>query len=673
MKNIQLKNIIILSLAVLFFSCQNQERVASPNPHKYTIELIEDSNAPYYADGCDGQDCVGDNTPINLIAELKDNGQPLADKQLSITTDGADGDIYINTSTGNVLFDPSTHKTNTNGRLEFDFWDEGEIGDVNINLSYSDEDTTVSTTSTFSLSLYTSLADTLFTYVVGDTAVIAGNDSFVELRAVVVDSLAQPLQNIPILFSKDTFYGTFFNEANSINPSQALTNSIGEASIRFRIDDPNVDIETVILSAQINDTNENTFKSDVFFPVFKDNSRHVAMLQVWRVPNSSELDDNVTVTSVDSIFARTLDINGFPVGDVTISYSLANPEYGWIISPDSSGVTNETGLSYVVFHPNQLSVPDSISYTSISASVPNQNLQQTVQIPLVSGAESSLFTEDIIDRFEFWPTSDHYVHLLGDNTNFSVIVTDSSGTGISDVPVHFHLTSPNGIPTGVLSTGFSYTGDTNTNSADTGTDDTGETGGDAGSSDGATISDELLAGMAQVTYYNIEGGDDSIVASILDPQNLDSILYQISNPIMTNKVTQLLGEVEHNSLLVPISSWIDIDNLDSLSNYKAQLYVTAIDTFNIALENVDIFFELISTEIPGFISVVQDSTGYSVGIATFKNVGGTAIPVYWPAGGVIPEVTQAASKTDVYSFMTFDGSNITSSGLYGVVGGQNFA
>ena len=73
------------------------------------------------------------------------------------------------------------------------------------------------------------------------------------------------------------------------------------------------------------------------------------------------------------------------------------------------------------------------------------------------------------------------------------------------------------------------------------------------------------------------------------------------------------------------------------------------------------------------LKIVQDSTGYSVGIDTFKNVSGTAIPVYWPAGGVVPEVTQTASKTDVYSLMTFDGSNITSSGLYGVVGGQNFA
>ena len=69
------------------------------------------------------------------------------------------------------------------------------------------------------------------------------------------------------------------------------------------------------------------------------------------------------------------------------------------------------------------------------------------------------------------------------------------------------------------------------------------------------------------------------------------------------------------------------------------------------------------------VKITQDSTGYSVGIDTFKDGAGSAIPVYWPGGGTLPQVTQTASKTDIYSFMTFDGG----SSLYGVVGGQNFA
>ena len=68
------------------------------------------------------------------------------------------------------------------------------------------------------------------------------------------------------------------------------------------------------------------------------------------------------------------------------------------------------------------------------------------------------------------------------------------------------------------------------------------------------------------------------------------------------------------------------------------------------------------------LKVSQDSTGgYAVGIDTFKDSGGAAIPVYW-SGSVVPVVTTTASKTDIYNFITFDGG----SSFYGVSGGQNF-
>jgi len=69
------------------------------------------------------------------------------------------------------------------------------------------------------------------------------------------------------------------------------------------------------------------------------------------------------------------------------------------------------------------------------------------------------------------------------------------------------------------------------------------------------------------------------------------------------------------------------------------------------------------------IKILQNSTGYSVGIDTFKTSAPVTIPVYWPGGGVVPVVTTTANKTDIYSFMTFDGG----ASLYGVIGGQNFA
>ena len=72
------------------------------------------------------------------------------------------------------------------------------------------------------------------------------------------------------------------------------------------------------------------------------------------------------------------------------------------------------------------------------------------------------------------------------------------------------------------------------------------------------------------------------------------------------------------------------------------------------------------------LRVDQDSTGgRSVGIDTFRDGSGSPIPIYWP-GGSVPVVTTTASRVDIYSFKSF-GSNITTFGLYGVIGGQNFA
>ena len=71
--------------------------------------------------------------------------------------------------------------------------------------------------------------------------------------------------------------------------------------------------------------------------------------------------------------------------------------------------------------------------------------------------------------------------------------------------------------------------------------------------------------------------------------------------------------------------------------------------------------------------MTQDSVGgHAALIDVFKTSSPATIPVYWP-GGVVPVMTSTASATDIYSFKFFDGANITTEGLYGVIGGQNFS
>ena len=88
--------------------------------------------------------------------------------------------------------------------------------------------------------------------------------------------------------------------------------------------------------------------------------------------------------------------------------------------------------------------------------------------------------------------------------------------------------------------------------------------------------------------------------------------------------------------------------------------------------------EFVLTNIPSesasfTVKIDQDSVGgRTISIDVFKDNTGTPIPIYWP-GGVVPIVTPTANVSDIYSFKMFDGDNITSSGMYGVVGGQNFS
>ena len=73
------------------------------------------------------------------------------------------------------------------------------------------------------------------------------------------------------------------------------------------------------------------------------------------------------------------------------------------------------------------------------------------------------------------------------------------------------------------------------------------------------------------------------------------------------------------------------------------------------------------------IRVDQDGVGSrSVGIDNFSVNGSALIPVRWP-GGITPTVTVTANRSDIYSFKVWDGNNAVAEGLYGVIGGQNFA
>jgi len=191
-----------------------------------------------------------------------------------------------------------------------------------------------------------------------------------------------------------------------------------------------------------------------------------------------------------------------------------------------------------------------------------------------------------------------------------------------------------------------------------------------------TTKDLQVGGALSATTYNLNDSSSNIVTGIVTATTL-----MVGSAVTTSSGNVGLGTgVPRSAIDLEGSTkfktyFENVEDLD-ISSGVVTIDLAVAQSFTLTVDEAVTSFTLKNSPAGATaftLKIVQDSTGYSVGIDTFKNVSGTAIPVYWPAGGVVPEVTQTASKTDVYSFMTFDGSNITSSGLYGVVGGQNFA
>ena len=195
-----------------------------------------------------------------------------------------------------------------------------------------------------------------------------------------------------------------------------------------------------------------------------------------------------------------------------------------------------------------------------------------------------------------------------------------------------------------------------------------------------TTGNVVVGGMLTSTSFRLDGSSSNIRAGIITTTTLN--VGTGGTIITTNSTSVGIGttspraklDIEGHTRLKTYSENVEylsvVANQVTIDLSKAQSFICT------ATSNIDQFNLLnppsASTEFT--IKIDQDSTGSrTVGIDTFRNSVGTAIPVYWPGGGVLPIVTPTASRSDIYTFKTFDGSNITSVGLYGVVVGQNFA
>lgn len=195
-----------------------------------------------------------------------------------------------------------------------------------------------------------------------------------------------------------------------------------------------------------------------------------------------------------------------------------------------------------------------------------------------------------------------------------------------------------------------------------------------------TTGNVVVGGMLTSTSFRLDGSSSNIRAGIITTTTLnvgtggtiittDSTSVGIGTTVPRAKL-DVEGHTRFKTYSENVEYLLVVANQVTIDLSKAQSFICT------ATSNINQFNILnppsASTEFT--IKIDQDSTGSrTVGIDTFRDSVNATIPVYWPGGGVLPIVTPTASRSDIYTFKTFDGSNITSVGLYGVVVGQNFA
>jgi len=591
-------NLTIISTSILMFlasSCEDQGRVTDTTKPQYVISLAEISEGPYYSDSC--LDCTDINA-IQFQVTLSEAGEPLISEKIDFTTTATDGVFPFN----HLVY--SSSSTSNNGTLLFSFDDKGQAGTVDIKAAFTKEDTTVSANAVVTIEPYYTLVDTLITWLSQSSVVAGDTTSIATIYAQVKDTNNAALPNIPIQFMNQSTDGTLFSGDPNVNPDDPVyTNSLGKSSLNFKVESTNFSSSSVAVSAEIsNIPTESVMKDTQYVSILSDNSDQVDRLEVWVVAYE-DVTDNINITVIDTIYARALTQFGQAVSNVAVQFTKNTDGFGYI--SEASVLTDDTGQAKTIYYPYTQFNPENVDVQDVefTVSIEGQNLEENITIGLDMSGDSNI--EYDVEQFSFYPDYDFTTHILGNESEYSVIVKDANGVGVSNVPVRFSLASQDDptISNGVLSSSIVYTCCSSTLPVedDTGDSDTStEDGtGDIGTSDntGASTSTEQT-GIAKVRYFNINGGTDNINAYIVDPLDAGTQLKTDELEIRTNTVSELNGWAKSANLYVT--------TLDSL--FCDSLFVKAVDAYGNTLEDIQVFYNLSNSDVGGYINVVSDNT-----------------------------------------------------------------
>ena len=322
----------------------------------------------------------------------------------------------------------------------------------------------------------------------------------------------------------------------------------------------------------------------------------------------------------DTLFAIAVDINGSLISEIPFQFiieantdipDLGNHYYGTVYLSSQAAISDADGFahSYLHVHPSIFSIENvTLGVESILLTftiiIPSTNFSETISIkvinelPIGSGNSSALFYSKI-NTLNYFPDNDELLSLPGEEEEISIIVKDSLGAGICDIPVTFRLeeVSPNPNIIGVISASSATTCDT---------------------SNGSNIS-----GVAQIKYNNSIEGSDLLIVEIADPEDELIILFSDSlliNTVGSTSLIEIVTEISANAT----QSYLSVFNPDSI--ITDTVFARALDVngavvpeipFQFTISNITVgVFPLELSEINGTIFLSAGaSISDSVGIA----------------------------------------------------------
>ena len=411
--------------------------------------------------------------------------------------------------------------------------------------------------------------------------------------------------------------------------------------------------------------------------------------------NSLFLQGDTTVSRKYTVGIATPSLSGNP-GDAVFNANPTKGGYvGWIYTTENDwyrygNVSLEKNLSVVVF-----------DRVGIATTTPGDKV-----LKVGSGAtEFSVSTSGAVgvgtsaNEFQFRVEGDSHfsgninsvkdinsvgdIHSVGNIQSVGVITAvqfNGDGSGLTNLTNDSLFTPvPIGIGTGISPNNLSRVGIGTTVphfNLDLGSPGTGSTDLKVRNNsifDGSIVANDVnISGILTASSYKLDSTSGEILAGIITASNINvgSAFTTFNNTTGFGTATpRAKVDIEGSVKFKTYSEYVE--ELD-ISGGNVNVDLSVAQSFTLTVDEAVTQFTLLnppSGATAFSILITQNSTGYSVGIATFKNSGGTTIPVKFPAGGVLPIVTTTANKSDIYSFKTFDGGST----LFGVVGGQNFA